>query len=33
MTATVDIKTGSRSILSYILNPLAKTLRQSMGEK
>jgi adhesin transport system membrane fusion protein len=33
MTATVDIKTGSRSILSYILNPLAKTLHQSMGEK
>jgi len=33
MTATVDIKTGSRSILSYIVNPLAKTLHQSMGEK
>jgi adhesin transport system membrane fusion protein len=33
MTATIDIKTGSRSILSYILNPLSKTLHQSMGEK
>jgi len=33
MTATVDIKTGSRSILSYILKPLTKTLYQSMGEK
>ncbi len=33
MTATVDIKTGNRSVLSYILNPLSKTLSQSMGEK
>jgi adhesin transport system membrane fusion protein len=33
MTATVDIKTGDRTILSYLLKPITKTLNQSMGEK
>jgi membrane fusion protein, adhesin transport system len=33
MTATVDIKTGSRSILSFILKPITKTLSQSFGER
>ena len=33
MTATVDIKTGSRSILSFILKPIAKTFTQSFGER
>lgn len=33
MTATVDIKTGSRSILSFILKPITKTFTQSFGER
>lgn len=33
MTATVDIKTGSRSVLLFILKPLAKTFMQSFGER
>lgn len=33
MTATVDVKTGSRSILAYVLKPIAKTVNQSLGEK
>ncbi len=33
MTATVDIKTGSRTILAYLLKPVSKTIEQSMGEK
>lgn len=33
MTATVDIKTGSRSILSFLLKPVVKTLSESFGER
>lgn len=33
MTATVDIKTGSRSILSFIFKPIAKTFTHSFGER
>lgn len=33
MTATVDIKTGSRSVLSFILKPITKTLSESLGER
>lgn len=33
MTATVDIKTGSRSILSFLLKPITKTLNSSFGER
>jgi membrane fusion protein, adhesin transport system len=33
MTATIDIKTGDRSVLSYILKPITKTLGEAMGER
>ena len=33
MTATVDIKTGSRSVLSFLLKPLSKTLGGALGER
>ena len=33
MTAAVDIRTGSRSVLSYLLKPLTKTLSESFGER
>jgi len=33
MTATVDIKTGDRSVLSYILKPITKTLGTAFGER
>lgn len=33
MTATVDIKTGSRSVLSFILKPITKTFSESFGER
>lgn len=33
MTATVDIKTGARSVLSFILKPITKTLSDSFGER
>lgn len=33
MSASVDIKAGSRSVLSYLAKPLVKTLSQSMGER
>ena len=33
MTATVDIQTGKRSVLSYLSKPLTKTVNDSMGEK
>lgn len=33
MTATVDVKTGSRTVLSYILKPITKTLGSSFGER
>jgi adhesin transport system membrane fusion protein len=33
MTATADIKTGLRSVLSFILKPLTKTLNESLGER
>lgn len=33
MTATVDIKTGSRSILSFLLKPITKTFSSSFGER
>jgi adhesin transport system membrane fusion protein len=33
MTATVDIKTGDRSILSYILKPITKTMGSAFGER
>ena len=33
MTATVDIKTGSRSVLSFLLKPLSKTFGDAMSER
>lgn len=33
MTATVEIKTGSRTVLQYLLKPVTKTLSESLGER
>ncbi len=33
MTATVDIKSGDRSVLSYLLKPITNTLGRAFGEK
>lgn len=33
MTVTVDIKTGKRTVLSYLTKPVTKTLSESMQEK
>lgn len=33
MTASVDMKTGARSVLSFILKPVTKTLTDSLGER
>lgn len=33
MTATVDIQTGRRSILSYLLKPVTKTFTEAFGER
>ena len=33
MTATIEIKTGQRTVLQYLLKPVTKTLSQSLGER
>jgi membrane fusion protein, adhesin transport system len=33
MTATVEIKTGSKSVWQYLTKPLSKTLSESLGER
>ena len=33
MAVTVEIKTGSRRIISYLLSPLAKYKRDSLRER
>jgi len=33
MTAQVDIRTGERSVMDYLLKPLKKTLAESFGER
>jgi len=33
MTAQVDIRTGDRTVLEFILKPLRKTLTESLGER
>jgi adhesin transport system membrane fusion protein len=33
MTATVDIRTGRRTILSFITKPITKTIKDSFGER
>lgn len=33
MTATIEVKTGQRTVLQYLLKPITKTLTQSLGER
>ncbi len=33
MTATIEIKTGSQTVLRYLTKPITKTLSESMGER
>lgn len=33
MTATVEIKTGERTVMEYLLKPVIKTLSESLGER
>ena len=33
MTATIEVKTGQRTALQYLLKPVVKTLSQSLGER
>lgn len=33
MTAQVDVRTGRRSVMDYLLKPLRKTLSESLGER
>ena len=33
MTATIEIRTGQRTVLQYLLKPVTKTLGQSLGER
>lgn len=33
MTATVEVKTGQRTVLQYLTKPVTKTLSQSLGER
>jgi len=33
MTAQIDIRTGKRSVIDYLLKPLRKTLAESLGER
>jgi len=33
MTATVEIKTGKRTVMQYLTKPITKTLSDSMGER
>jgi len=33
MTATVDIKTGKKTVLRYLTKPITKTISESMGER
>lgn len=33
MTATVDIKTGKKTVLHYLTKPITKTISESMGER
>jgi adhesin transport system membrane fusion protein len=33
MTSTVEIKTGSNTILKYLMKPVIKTLNESLGER
>ena len=33
MTATVDIKSGDRTVMSYLIKPISKMMRESLNEK
>ena len=33
MTATIEVKTGSKSVLTYIFKPLTKTMGDALGER
>jgi adhesin transport system membrane fusion protein len=33
MTATIEVKTGERTVLKYLLKPVVKTFSQSLGER
>jgi adhesin transport system membrane fusion protein len=33
MTATIEIKTGSQTVLAYLTKPITKTLSESLGER
>ena len=33
MTATVEIKTGSNTVLRYLTKPITKTISESLGER
>ena len=33
MTATVEIKTGSKTVLQYLTKPVTKTLSEALGER
>jgi adhesin transport system membrane fusion protein len=33
MTATIEVKTGSNTVLKYLIKPVIKTLNESMGER
>jgi adhesin transport system membrane fusion protein len=33
MTSTIEVKTGERTVLQYLLKPVTKTLTQSLGER
>lgn len=33
MTGSIDVRTGARSVLSFVLKPITKTLTQSFGER
>jgi multidrug efflux pump subunit AcrA (membrane-fusion protein) len=33
MTATLEISTGSQTVLSYLTKPVTKTLSESLGER
>jgi adhesin transport system membrane fusion protein len=33
MTAQVDIRTGDRTVMNFLLKPIRKTLSESFGER
>jgi adhesin transport system membrane fusion protein len=33
MTTTVEVMTGTRSVLHYLTKPITKTLSESLGER